>query len=206
MKGHALFQGEIIAKIHWQYLKKSSPPELLAQFQQNLAHSILWWRKFKFAPMKGHALYQGETITKWWKYIDKILKFFFSRTTVQISTKLGTKCPWVKRTQGFYKYRAFKPREGGNGFFPAPNQGYDTTIALLKCVYWFGCYWIYIAIFGQLKDAVKWFTCTVTVFTPPLFFILNAGPVGRSIDQAMSAQYFLTPLPESYQIRYIRCP
>ena len=46
----------------------------------------------------------------------------------------------------------------------------------------------------------------MTVFTPPLPFIFNTGPVGRSIDQAMSAQYLLTPLPESCQIRYIWCP
>ena len=49
--------------------------------------------------MKGHALFQGEIIIKKGKFIDEILKIFFSRTTGRISTKLGTKYPWVIRTQ-----------------------------------------------------------------------------------------------------------
>ena len=40
----------------------SSSPELLGQFQPNLAQSILGWRGFKFVQMKGHTLPKGEII------------------------------------------------------------------------------------------------------------------------------------------------
>ena len=72
----------------------SSSPEPLGQFQPNLAQSILRWRGFKFVQMKGPALFQGEIILKKRKYIEEIKKIF-SRTTEPISTKLGTKHPWV---------------------------------------------------------------------------------------------------------------
>ena len=42
--------------------KKSSSPEPLAQFQPNLAQSILVWRGYKFVQMKSNALFQGEII------------------------------------------------------------------------------------------------------------------------------------------------
>ena len=48
--------------------------------------------------MKGPTPFQGEIISKLWKYIDKLKKKFFSRTTWPISTKLGTMYPWVMRT------------------------------------------------------------------------------------------------------------
>ena len=41
----------------------SSSPELLGQFQTNLAQSILWWREFKFIQMKGPALFKEKIIT-----------------------------------------------------------------------------------------------------------------------------------------------
>ena len=63
------------------------------------------------------------------------LKIFLPRTTGPISTKFGTKCPWVKDTQGFYKERPFNFQKGG---FSSPIQLYDVAIALLKCVYQFG--------------------------------------------------------------------
>ena len=74
----------------------SSSPEPLGQFQPNLAQSILGWRRFKFVQMKGPVLFQGEIIREQRKYIHKIKKIFFSRTSVPISTKLCTKHPWVK--------------------------------------------------------------------------------------------------------------
>ena len=43
--------------------------------------------------MKGHAFFQGEILTKKQKYL-RILKIFL-RTSGPISTKLGTKHPWV---------------------------------------------------------------------------------------------------------------
>ena len=42
----------------------SSSPELLGQFQPNLAQSILGWWGFKFVQMKGPALFRGEIIMK----------------------------------------------------------------------------------------------------------------------------------------------
>ena len=76
-----------------------SSPGPLGQLQPNLSQCILGWRRFKFVQMKGPALFQGEIITQivkihWWN-----LKIFFSRTTVLILTKLGTKHPWVKGIQ-----------------------------------------------------------------------------------------------------------
>ena len=38
----------------------SSSPQPLTQFQQNLAQSILNWRRFKYNQMLGHTLFQGE--------------------------------------------------------------------------------------------------------------------------------------------------
>ena len=77
----------------------SSSPEPLGQFQPNLAQSILGSRGFKFVQMKRPALFQGETITKLVKIHYRHLKILVSRTTVPISTKLGTKHPWVKGIQ-----------------------------------------------------------------------------------------------------------
>ena len=53
--------------------------------------------------MKGLVLFQRKIITKKRKYIDKILKIFFSRTTVPISSKFGTKHYWVKGIQVCWK-------------------------------------------------------------------------------------------------------
>ena len=73
----------------------SSSPEPPGQFLPNLAHSILGWWGFKFVQMKDHALFQGEIITKiHWRNLK-----IFLRTTGPISTKLGTKHPWVKGIQ-----------------------------------------------------------------------------------------------------------
>ena len=63
--------------------------EPLGQFQSNLAQSILEWRGFKFVQMKKR------------KYIDK--KFFFSRTTGPISTKVKHKSSLGEGYTRFYK-------------------------------------------------------------------------------------------------------
>ena len=73
----------------------SSSPEPLDQFQPNLVQSILGWRGFNFFfQMKGHDLLSGDyyEIAK----IQYTRKIFLSRTNRPISTKLGTKLPWVK--------------------------------------------------------------------------------------------------------------
>ena len=80
-------------------MKKNSSSEPLSQFRPNLAQSILGWRGFKFVQMKGLALFQREIITKIAKKHWRNSKIFFSRTTEPISTKLGTKHPWVKGIQ-----------------------------------------------------------------------------------------------------------
>ena len=62
------------------------------------------------------------------------LKIFFSRTTGPISTKLGTKRPWVKEIQGFtnIEHRILKKVIRVSS---ATYQRYDKTIVLLKRVY-----------------------------------------------------------------------
>ena len=49
--------------------------------------------------MKGPALSIRENIMEWRKNTLMNLKLFFSRTTELISTKLGTKHPWMKGIQ-----------------------------------------------------------------------------------------------------------
>ena len=80
---------------HKLFTFSSSSPEPLDQFQPNLAQNILGWGGYKFVQIKASALFQGEIITKYRIYIDENKKIFFSRTTGPISTKLGTKHPWV---------------------------------------------------------------------------------------------------------------
>ena len=116
MKGSALFQGKIIAKMHWWILKiffsRTAGP-ISTKLGTNLLRvkgiqvcsneglfsrttgliSTFGWREFKFVQMKGSALFQGKIIAKMhWR----ILKIFFSRTAGPISTNLSTKYPWVK--------------------------------------------------------------------------------------------------------------
>ena len=64
-----------------------------------MAQSFLSWRGLKFLQMKARPfLLRGDNYE-----VEKIhwlnLKIFFSRTTEPISTKLGTKHPWVKGIQ-----------------------------------------------------------------------------------------------------------
>ena len=82
----------------------SYSPEPLGQFQPNSPQNILRWREFKFVQMKGHTLFQWEIKIHW-----QNLKIFFSRTAWPISTKLGTKHPWVLGIQVW-------PNEGQHPF------------------------------------------------------------------------------------------
>ena len=54
-----------------------------------------------FLQMKGHISFQrGDTCNyEIAKILRQNLKIFFSRTTGTVSTKLGTKYPWVKGIQ-----------------------------------------------------------------------------------------------------------
>ena len=82
-----------IMKIHWHVWNLFSP-EPQGHFQPYLTKSILGCWGFKFVQMKGHDPFQGEINLHWLH-----LKFFFSRTTGPISTKLGSKPPWMKRIE-----------------------------------------------------------------------------------------------------------
>ena len=58
-----------------------------------------WVKGIHIYSNEGPRPFQGEVITKLQKYIDEILKIFYSRTTRSISTKFGTKHSWVMKTQ-----------------------------------------------------------------------------------------------------------
>ena len=60
-------------------------------------------------------------------------KIFDSKTTRPVSTKLGTKHPYVKGTQAFTNKGPFDSQKGDNDFFPF-NQHDGIHIALRKCV------------------------------------------------------------------------
>ena len=118
MKGPVLFQGEIIVRQrkYIDKIKKSSSPELLGQFQPNLAQSILlsrtikpistklgtkqpWVKGIQFCPNEGPRHFVRGDNYKIVKIHLRNLKIFFSRTAGPISTNLGTKHPWVKGIQ-----------------------------------------------------------------------------------------------------------
>ena len=67
MKGHTLFQGEIITKKrkYIDEIQKSSPEQLI-KFLPSFPRSILGWRGFKFVQWRAPPYFQGEThvITK----------------------------------------------------------------------------------------------------------------------------------------------
>ena len=71
----------------------SSSPESQGIFHPNMAKSILGWMGFKFVQMKGLAFFQGEKNYEMAKIYRRNSKLFFSRTTGQIPSKLGTKDP-----------------------------------------------------------------------------------------------------------------
>ena len=53
-----------IGKIQINEIWKTSSPEPLGQFHQNLAQTIFGWLGFSFIQIKGPTLFQGEIITK----------------------------------------------------------------------------------------------------------------------------------------------
>ena len=56
------------------------------------------------------------------------LKIFFSRTTEPISTKLGTKHPWVKGIQVCSNEEPINSLKVNNDFFSSHNLSYDIII------------------------------------------------------------------------------
>ena len=72
----------------------------------------------------------------WWNS-----KIFFSRTTEPISTKFGTKHPWVKGIQVCSNEEPINSPKINNVFFSSLNQRYDIII----CAYWF-------ELFSQVSD------------------------------------------------------
>ena len=105
MKGHVIYQGEIIRK-YPKYndkitivisrtigpvLIKLSTKHLWVKVAQVLAH-LSWRLKWVFLITICFLLLSLLSLTFH-------IFFFFSRTTVQISAKLGTKCPWLKGIQ-----------------------------------------------------------------------------------------------------------
>ena len=97
MNGHALFQGEIITKYrktHWQNLKIFFRTTGPISTKLGTRHS---WVKGNpvCTNERPHAFPRGDKHEKG-KIHWRNLKIFISRTTGPISTKLGTKHPWVK--------------------------------------------------------------------------------------------------------------
>ena len=86
-------------------IKKKLSSRTTGQFQPNLAQCILGWRGFKFVQMKDSALFQGEIITKWWKYIDEILKSSFPEPLGNFNQTCH-KASLDKGDSNFFKWRA----------------------------------------------------------------------------------------------------
>ena len=94
-KGRQFKNGENLLRTFRNLLKKK-----IVNFNQNgTKHSLVKVVGIQVYSNEGRPLFQGEIIPKKWKYIDKIFKFFFSISTRQISTTLGTKHLWVVGVQ-----------------------------------------------------------------------------------------------------------
>ena len=111
IQAHALFQGEIIAKIHWRYLKNffSSTTGPISTKPDT---SILGWRRCKFLQMKGHTLFQGEIIVKiHWQNL--IIFFYITNGPINFNQT----CNWHKAFLGegdlnLFKWRATSIAKG----------------------------------------------------------------------------------------------
>ena len=93
----------------------SSSNEPLRLFQPNLVQSFLGWREFKFCSQEGPWFFPRGDNNKRVKTYWQILKIFFSRTTLPISTKLGTKYSWVKGIQ-VYSNEGPRPFPRGDNY------------------------------------------------------------------------------------------
>ena len=107
-----------------------SSPEPLDQIQPNSAKALLGKGDLSLFKWMGTPFPSGDdnqiVIIHWWNW-----KLFFSRTTGQISTKLGRKHSWEKGIQVF----------ANKGLFSFSNrtlnQCYGIIKPLCRCVYWF---------------------------------------------------------------------
>ena len=87
------------------YTFSSSPHKPMGQFQPNLAS--LWMKGIQICSNEGPCHFpRGEN-----------LKTFFSRTTGPISTKRGTKHPWVKGNQVYSNKEPFRFQKVDIGCF-----------------------------------------------------------------------------------------
>ena len=110
MKGNALFRGDIITKKReyineiWKIFFTRTTRPISTNFG-TLGTKHPWVKEIKFVQIKEHicTLFHSEIITKYQKYILQSLEIFFSGTIWPISTKLGIKHTWMKKTQGFAK-------------------------------------------------------------------------------------------------------
>ena len=113
-----------------------------ANFDQSCHNASLGELDSSLFKWKGPALFQGEIITKLAKIHYRNLKILVSRTTWPISTKIGTKHPWMKRIQVCFNEEPINSHRVNNVFdFPSLNQRHDIII----CVY---C----LELFSQMSD------------------------------------------------------
>ena len=101
MKGLTFFQGEMITKLgkYIDQTKKIFFSRTTGPISTKLGTKHSWVMRIQFVQMMGPTFLQGDIIMKQRKYIDKIRKIFFSRTTGPTATKLGTMPPLMKGIQ-----------------------------------------------------------------------------------------------------------
>ena len=96
MKGHVIFQGEMITKLE-KYMDEKF--RNLVQNQPNFAQSILGIQVYSKEGLGASPFPRGDNNEIAKIYLQNLKKNFFSRTTEPISTKLSKKHPWVKGIQ-----------------------------------------------------------------------------------------------------------
>ena len=94
----SLFKSRITIFSKWRW---STLMNFKGQFQPNLVQlKHPWVKGIQVSTNDGpHPFRRGVNYER--KIHKRKIKMFFSRTTLPISTKLGTKCPLVKRAQEF---------------------------------------------------------------------------------------------------------
>ena len=100
-----------------------------------------WMNGFQICSNEGPSSFSRGDSYKMVKIHWRNLEIFVSRTTEPISTKLGTKHPWVKGIQVSSNEEKLNSHKVNNVFFSSLNQWYYIII----CVYWF-------ELFSQVRD------------------------------------------------------
>ena len=118
--------------------RKSSSPELLGQFQPNLAKSFLGWRGFKFVQMKCFPLFQGEIVKKLLKCIDDYKNLLLQNYWANSNQT------WHKSSLGQGYIRLFKWRAPPLSYIY--NHNFDQMYSLIwtgfsveRCGQWASC-------------------------------------------------------------------